>query len=120
MMKIARTLNQAIWKQLDAAKREKFVEYLHKDLYSYFLQLGLRCVRKDRDAWKASSDLIGDRIRAARKKLGLNQHQMAKSLHVTEGTLVAWEANHRHPSKGKLRQLKQFFGPDLLSPFTAY
>jgi len=35
MMKIARTLNQAIWKQLDAAKREKFVEYLHKDLFTY-------------------------------------------------------------------------------------
>lgn len=35
MMKVARTLNLAIWKRLDAPKRERFVEYLHKDLFSY-------------------------------------------------------------------------------------
>lgn len=35
MMKVARTLNLAIWKRLDAASREKFVEYLHKDIFSY-------------------------------------------------------------------------------------
>lgn len=34
-MKVARTLNLAIWKRLDAPKREKFVEYLHRDLFSY-------------------------------------------------------------------------------------
>ncbi len=35
MMKVARTLNLAIWKGLDAAKREQFIEYLHKDVFSY-------------------------------------------------------------------------------------
>ncbi len=35
MMKTARSLNLAIWKRLDAANREKFTEYLHKDLFSY-------------------------------------------------------------------------------------
>ncbi|MEO5916929.1 MAG: hypothetical protein ABIS50_22060 [Luteolibacter sp.] len=35
MMKVARTLNLAIWKRLDAAQREQFVEYLHKDVFSY-------------------------------------------------------------------------------------
>jgi hypothetical protein len=35
MMKVARTLNIAIWNKLDKEKREKFVEYIHKDLFSY-------------------------------------------------------------------------------------
>lgn len=35
MMKVARSLNLAIWKRLDEPTREKFVEYLHKDLFSY-------------------------------------------------------------------------------------
>lgn len=35
MMKVARSLNLAIWKRLDTSSREKFVEYLHKDLFSY-------------------------------------------------------------------------------------
>jgi hypothetical protein len=34
-MKVARSLNLAIWKRLDAESREKFVEYLHKDIFSY-------------------------------------------------------------------------------------
>ena len=64
--------------------------------------------------------MIGDRIRAARKKLGLYQHQVAKRLHVTEGTLVAWEAGYRQPSKVNIRQLKQFFGADFLGPYPGY
>jgi hypothetical protein len=35
MMKVARTLNLAIWSKLDAGQRGQFVEYLHKDLFSY-------------------------------------------------------------------------------------
>ncbi len=35
MMKVARTLNLAIWSKLDAPKKEKFVQYLHKDVFSY-------------------------------------------------------------------------------------
>ncbi len=35
MMKVARALNIAIWKQLKEEDRPKFVEYLHKDIFSY-------------------------------------------------------------------------------------
>jgi hypothetical protein len=35
MMKVARALNVAIWNRLKAAQREAFVEYLHKDIFSY-------------------------------------------------------------------------------------
>jgi hypothetical protein len=35
MMKVARSLNIAIWNRLEAAEREKFVEYFHKDIFSY-------------------------------------------------------------------------------------
>lgn len=35
MMKLARALNIAIWNRMKPAEKEKFVEYLHKDLFSY-------------------------------------------------------------------------------------
>jgi hypothetical protein len=35
MMKVARAVNLAIWSKLDAPKKEKFVQYLHKDIFSY-------------------------------------------------------------------------------------
>ena len=35
MMKLARSLNIAIWYRLEKAEREQFVEYLHKDLFNY-------------------------------------------------------------------------------------
>jgi hypothetical protein len=35
MMKVARSLNIAIWNRLKPAEREKLVEYLHKDIFSY-------------------------------------------------------------------------------------
>jgi hypothetical protein len=35
MMKLARSLNIAIWNRLKAPEREVFVEYLHKHLFSY-------------------------------------------------------------------------------------
>ncbi|MCW1924076.1 hypothetical protein OKA05_16025 [Luteolibacter arcticus] len=35
MMKMARSLNIAIWNRLKTAEKEKFVEYLHKDIFSY-------------------------------------------------------------------------------------
>ncbi len=34
-MKVARALNLAIWKKLTAEDRLKFIEYLHRDLFSY-------------------------------------------------------------------------------------
>lgn len=35
MMKVARSLNIAIWNRLSKAHKETFVEYLHKDIFSY-------------------------------------------------------------------------------------
>ena len=35
MMKVARSLNIAIWSRLSAEHKETFVEYLHKDIFSY-------------------------------------------------------------------------------------
>ena len=35
MMKINRTFNVAIWFRLDDAQKERFVEYGHKDLFTY-------------------------------------------------------------------------------------
>jgi hypothetical protein len=35
MMKVARSLNIAIWNRLSKENKETFVEYLHKDIFSY-------------------------------------------------------------------------------------
>ena len=35
MMKVARSLNIAIWNRLKPAEKERFAEYCHKDLFSY-------------------------------------------------------------------------------------
>ncbi len=35
MMKVAHALNLAVWNRLEKADKEKFVQYLHKDLFSY-------------------------------------------------------------------------------------
>jgi len=35
MMKVARAINLTIFSRLDKAQKEQFVEYLHKDLFSY-------------------------------------------------------------------------------------
>jgi len=35
MMKINRTFNIAIWSKLDNEQKEKFIEYGHRDLFSY-------------------------------------------------------------------------------------
>lgn len=35
MMKVARSLNIAIWNRLSKEQREPFYEYLHKDIFSY-------------------------------------------------------------------------------------
>ena len=35
MMKVARSLNIAIWNGLPKAEKETFVEYLHKDIFNY-------------------------------------------------------------------------------------
>ncbi len=35
MMKVARSLNIAIWNELPKAEKETFIEYLHKDIFNY-------------------------------------------------------------------------------------
>lgn len=35
MMKVARSLNIAIWNRLSKENKEIFIEYLHKDIFSY-------------------------------------------------------------------------------------
>ncbi len=35
MMKVARSLNIAIWNRLPKDRKETFYEYLHKDIFSY-------------------------------------------------------------------------------------
>lgn len=35
MQKVARALNVAIWKKLNDAQKERYVEYMHRDFFSY-------------------------------------------------------------------------------------
>ena len=35
MMKVARSLNIAIWNRLPKPEKETFIEYLHKDIFNY-------------------------------------------------------------------------------------
>jgi transcriptional regulator with XRE-family HTH domain len=109
MQKIARSLNIAIFERLEKPQQEAFVEYLHRHLHSYFLQFNIRGLRKDRDGWETASSMLGDRIRAARKKLGLTQGQLAKRIGVTKGTLFTWEANSHQPSGDMALKLADFF-----------
>ena len=115
MQKLMRALNETVLAKLPKEEREKFTPYLHKHLHSYFLQFNLRGLRKDRDGWETASSLVGDRIRAARKKLGLTQGQLAKRVGVTKGTLFTWEANDHHPSGNMVRKLSEFFGVQLIA-----
>lgn len=101
--------------KLPKEQKKFFVPYLHKHLHSCFLQFNLRGFRKDRDGWETASFLAGDRIRAARKKLGLTHRQLAKRVGVTKGTLFTWEANFHHPSGNMVRKLSDFFGVELIA-----
>lgn len=114
MQKLMRALNATVLVKLAKEDGEKFSPYLHKHLHSYFLQFNLRCFRKDRDGWGTASSVLGDRIRAARKKLGLTQGQLAKRVGVTKGTLFTWEANSHQPSGSPLQKLANLFGAEWL------
>lgn len=110
MMKVARTLNIAVWERLKKEEREVYFEYLHKHLRGYFLRYGLRCLRKDCDGWATSSELLGNRIRAARNRMGLTQAALAELLNVTKGTLLTWESNSRIPSRRASEQIREVLG----------
>ncbi|WP_345714460.1 helix-turn-helix transcriptional regulator [Luteolibacter yonseiensis] len=119
MQKLTRALNETVMMKLPKEDREKFVPYLHKHLHSYFLQFSLHCFRKDRDAWMTSSSALADRIRAARKSLGLTQKEMAKRLGVTEGTFFTWEAGGHEPSGTMIRKLSEFLRIEIGQPRNA-
>lgn len=114
MQKVTRALNIAVWYRLKREEREVYFEYLHKHLQSYILQFSLRGFRKDRDGWATASQAISDRIRAARKSLGLSQAQLAKLVRVTKGTLLTWETNLHSPSPTMQKRLSDVLGDGLL------
>jgi transcriptional regulator with XRE-family HTH domain len=114
MQKTTRALNIAVWYRLKREERELYFEYLHKHLHSYILQFSLRGLRKDRDGWSTASQAISDRIRAARRRLGLSQAQLAKLVRVSKGTLLTWETNLHSPSPTMLKRLKDVLGDGLL------
>lgn len=47
----------------------------------------------------------GDEIKAARKKAGMTQTELAKHLEVSKGTVAMWELNQRSPSLKMLRKI---------------
>ncbi len=110
MQKVTRALNIAVWYRLKKDERETYFEYLHKHLRGYFLPVIFGCVRKDRDAWATSSRAIGDMIRAARKRLGITQKQLARLVRVTGGTLLTWEKGRHEPSEAAMRRLEAVLG----------
>ncbi len=110
MQKVARALNIAVWYRLKREEREVYFEYLHKHLHGYILLFSLRAVRKDRNTWATPSLLIGDRIRAARQRLGLSQKQLAKRIHVTTGTLFTWETGKHLPASRMVETLSELLG----------
>jgi DNA-binding transcriptional regulator YiaG len=113
MQKVTRALNIAIWYRLKKEERESYFEYFHKHLHRYFLQLSLRSLRKDRDGWATSSSSAGDLIRAARRKLGITQAQLARMARVTKGTLLTWETGGHEPGAKARERLKDLLGIDL-------
>ncbi len=52
---------------------------------------------------------VGDRLRRARKDLGLNQSEMAEAVGVTQSTVAAYEANRREPPLPFLLALEHRF-----------
>ena len=54
--------------------------------------------------------MIGDQIRHFRKMLGINQMQLAKRLHVTQGTISQWENGLTEPSVEMIARLADVLG----------
>ncbi|MFW6189440.1 MAG: XRE family transcriptional regulator [Planctomycetota bacterium] len=59
---------------------------------------------------------LGDRLRAVRRELGLNQTEMGERIGVSQGTVAAYEAGEREPPRPVLLALEHEFSirPDWL------
>lgn len=114
IQRVTRALNIAVWYRLKRVEGGVYVEYLHKQPHSYILPFSLRGFRKDRDGWATASQAISDRIRAARKRLGLSQAQFAKLVRVTKGTILTWETNLHSSSPTMPKRLNEVSGDGLL------
>ena len=53
------------------------------------------------------SSVVGDRIRAERKRAGLSQDQLAERLHVTRQTISNWEGGKSQPDIESLKSLAE-------------
>ncbi len=63
---------------------------------------------------------VGERIRAARIKLGLSQVELAKRVGVSRGAIYQWEKDLTHIRPQKIPRLAAVLGfssPSALSPF---
>jgi transcriptional regulator with XRE-family HTH domain len=70
--------------------------------------------------WPTTSSMtVGERIRNARKKLGLTQVQLAKKVGVSRGAIYQWEKDLNIPRPDKVPRLAAVLGLDVtaLSPF---
>ena len=65
------------------------------------------------DPYAPSPQALGERIIAARRRLGLGQKTLAGLLHIDPGTLGRWERGIGSPSKELLRKLDAFLTSDL-------
>ena len=54
MMKVARSLNVAIWDRLPKEHKETYYEYLHKDIFSYAKDYNSEKIDPNEDMIKAS------------------------------------------------------------------
>ncbi len=67
------------------------------------------CVKGDRDYEVPESRRLGDKIRTARLKAGLQQQQVAKLIGVRPALLSQWETNTSGVSPKNLEKLRRLF-----------
>ena len=53
---------------------------------------------------------LGEKIRAARRKCGLSQEQLAEKMSVSRSAIAKWELNKTEPTASALIALSAFFG----------
>ena len=70
------------------------------------------CVKGQKDRNVPESRRMGDKIKTARLKAGLQQQQVAKLIGVSPALLSLWETNSSGVSKKNLEKLRKLF-PEL-------
>jgi transcriptional regulator with XRE-family HTH domain len=63
-------------------------------------------------AEQVSSKAIGERIRAARKALNMNQTEVAVAVGVTSTTVARWELGHASPYLEHIVKIANLLGVD--------